>query len=301
MYFSHTQWITAPREAPNGRMLFAIGDIHGHANELIALHTVIRSEIDNEKELQHSVVYLGDYIDRGPDSKKTLEVLCSGIERKVDEIFLVGNHDQFLIELIKLDPSLDRYFINNWYENGGIATMRSLEVVGYGKLLDTNDLEELRTRTISALGPILVEFIMNLQPIQKIGDYVFVHAGIDPSADLDNQEFADLLLMREPFLSCPVSSWKHSFCVIHGHSISMPSVYNHRIGVDAGCYKNNVLCGVQIKKNLLRFIAVTQDPKYTWHEKLGGKTNKWDWSSPIDVCNVGRGSNCTTALSDANA
>ena len=291
MYFSHTQWIKAPRVAPSGQVLFAIGDVHGHADELMALHTVLRSEIDSQKEFQYSVIHLGDYIDRGPDSKKTLEILCSGINRKVDEVFLVGNHDQFLIELIKFDQSLDRSFINNWYENGGVNTMRSLQVDGYGRLLDSNALEELRARTISALGPVLVEFLKNLKPVYKIGDYVFVHAGIDPSTDLESQEFVDLLLIREPFLSSS-ASWKHSFCVVHGHSISMPSVHRHRVSVDAGCYKNGALCAVQIKENLLRFIAVTQDRKYPWREKLGGKINEWNWISPIDVCTLERTSGC---------
>ena len=280
MYFSHTQWTKAPRVAPSGQMLFAIGDIHGHADELMALHTVVRSEIDREQAFQHCVVHLGDYIDRGPDSKETLEVLCSGIGREVDEVFLIGNHDQFLIELLDLDPSLDTSFITNWYENGGVATMRSLQVEGYGRLLDSNDLEELRTRTISALGPTLVAFLRNLKPIHKIGDYVFVHAGIDPSTELENQEFADLLLIREPFLSSS-ASWRYPFCIVHGHSISMPSVHSHRVSVDAGCYVNGALCAVQIKENLLRFIAVARDPKYPWQKKLGGKAAEWDWSNPI--------------------
>ena len=285
MYFTHTQWTKAPMVSQSRQMIFAIGDVHGHADELMALHTVVRSEIDSQTEFQHSVVHLGDYIDRGPDSKRVLEILCSGIERKVDEVFLVGNHDQFLIELIDLDPSLDRCFINNWYDNGGVATMRSLGVAGYGRLLESNDLEELHARTILALGPALVAFLKNLKPMHKIGNYLFVHAGIDPSVDLEAQEFADLLLIREPFLSGS-KSWRHPFCVVHGHSISMPSVYSHRISTDAGCYQNGALCAVQIKENLLRFVAVSQDPIYTWHEKLGGQTNEWEWSDPIHLCKL---------------
>ena len=286
MYFSHTQWIKAPKFPPSRQMLFAIGDIHGHADELMAMHTVMRSEIDSQTEFQHSIVYLGDYIDRGPDSKRTLEILSSGIGRKVDEVFLVGNHDQYLIELISLDPSLDRYFINFWFEKGGVATMRSLGVTGYGRLLDANDLQELQARCVSALGSNLVAFLKRLKPVHKNGDYVFVHAGIDPSVKLEDQEFADLLLIREPFLSCS-ASWSHPFCVVHGHSISMPSVHSHRVSVDAGCNKNGALCAVQIKEDLLRFIAVTQDPKYPWMEKLGGKANEWNWSNPIPVCKLG--------------
>ncbi len=131
MYSSHTQWIAAPRVAPPGQMLFAVGDVHGHADELTALHSVLRSEIDREKSFHHSVVHLGDYIDRGPDSKKVFEILCAGMGSTADEVFLVGNHDQFLIEVIDLDPSLDRAFFNNWYDNGGATTMQSLRYAPY--------------------------------------------------------------------------------------------------------------------------------------------------------------------------
>ena len=123
----------------------------------------------------------------------------------------------------------------------------SLGVTGYGRLLDANDLQELQARCVSALGSNLVAFLKRLKPVHKNGDYVFVHAGIDPSVKLEDQEFADLLLIREPFLSCS-ASWSHPFCVVHGHSISMPSVHSHRVSVDAGCNKNGALCAVQIKE-----------------------------------------------------
>ncbi len=210
MYFSHTQWSKAPQVTPIGKMLFAIGDVHGYADELTALHTVVRSEIDHNIEFQHVVVHLGDYIDRGHDSKKVLEILSSGIGRNVEEVFLVGNHDQYLIELINFDSSLDRDFISSWYNQGGIATMQSLGVDGYGRLFDSGNFKELQTRTIKALGAFLKTFLNNLKPIHKIGDYVFVHAGIDPLLSIENQDFADLLLIREPFLSC-AASWRVRF------------------------------------------------------------------------------------------
>lgn len=88
-------------------------------------------------------------------------------------------------------------------------------------------------RTEEALGPARVEFLSSLLPSHKIGNYVFVHAGIDPEQPLDEQEFADLVLFRHAFLDADADR-KHSFCVVHGHSIASPTVKLHRIAVDAG-------------------------------------------------------------------
>jgi serine/threonine protein phosphatase 1 len=155
--------------------------------------------------------------------------------------------------------------------------MRNLNIEGYGRLIESNRIDDLRTRVASSLGSELIVFLNGLSPIHRIGDYVFVHAGIDPSVNLENQEFSDLLLIREPFLSSS-DSWIHPFCVIHGHSISKPSVHKHRISVDAGCYSNGALCAVQIKSDKLRFIGVTKQPGYLWNEKLGNKHNKLQWN-----------------------
>lgn len=283
MQFAHTQWVPAPRPAPDGEMLFAVGDVHGHASELAALHQVLRAQIDAHPELHHSVVHLGDYIDRGPDAAGTLTLLAAGLGRAgVSEVNLVGNHDQYLIELLDLDPSLDRAFVTNWYDNGGTATMRSLGVEGYGRLLDSNRLAELRDRTQQALGTEREAVLRRLQPMHRIGDYVFVHAGIDPAVALDAQDFGDLLLMREPFLGAG-RNWPHPFCVVHGHSIAMPAVHRHRIGVDAGCYQHGALCAVQVHGERLRFLGVAAAEDHPWQQQLAGRHGEWQWSAPLPV------------------
>jgi len=207
MYYSHTQWIKAPRIAPNDQIIFAVGDIHGCAEELQALRKIIQSEIILYPKEQLTVVYLGDYIDRGGNSKQVLDILTSDIDtdvdRKVQEVFLVGNHEQFLLELLNLDPELDRYIVDSWYENGGIATMESLGVEGYGRLLMANNLAELSHRTAGVLGSKLINFLRNLKSDYRMGDYVFVHAGINPAHNMDQQNFHDLVWIREPFLSAP--------------------------------------------------------------------------------------------------
>jgi serine/threonine protein phosphatase 1 len=284
MYYSYTQWIKAPRIAPDDQMIFAVGDIHGCATELLALQKIIQSEIILYPKEQHTVVYLGDYIDRGVNSKQVLEILTSDIDtdvqRKVEEVFLVGNHEQFLLELLNLDPELDRYFVNSWYDNGGTATMESLGVEGYGRLLMANNLTELSHRTAEALGPKSINFLRNLKSDYRMGDYVFVHAGINPAHNMEQQDFHDLVWIREPFLSAP-EGWKHDFCVVHGHSISAPTILDHRVGVDVGCFRYGVLCAVQLKDNLLRFIGVAIHPDLFYQDKLINNEINWVWAKPV--------------------
>ena len=114
--------------------------------------------------------------------------------------------------------------------------------------------------------------------MHRAGDYVFVHAGIDPDIDLDAQDFTDLLLIREPVLNAG-PSWRHSFCVVHGHSISMPIVDSHRIGVDAGCYVYGALCSVQIENERMRFVGVSKKADFSWQIRLG-QGGYWNWSKP---------------------
>lgn len=279
MYITYSNWMEGPRRVPDGCTMFAVGDVHGHADELQSLQFAISHEIAKRPDTVGHVIYLGDYIDRGPEPRRVLEILAAGIGIPTHEVFLVGNHDQFLIELLNLDPNLDRYFIMNWYENGGDITMQNLDVCGYGRLLDHGDLPELRDRTAKALGPVLLDFLDRLQPIHQIGDYVFVHAGIDPARGLEDQDFVDLLLIREPFLSS-AESWPHSFCVVHGHSIAPPAVYSHRIGVDAGCYTTGALCAVQLLGDQVRFIAVTREKSSSWLDRLELPAKSWSWSTP---------------------
>jgi serine/threonine protein phosphatase 1 len=282
VYFSHTQWVEGRWTAPVGKTLYAVGDVHGHSAELAALHAVIRGEIDRHAEMSHSVIHLGDYIDRGPDSKGVLDILCGGIGRPVEQVFLLGNHDQFLIELIEMNPSLDARFVESWFDNGGADTMLSLGVCGYGAFLADDDVASLRLQVLAALGPRLVDFLRRLSLCHRSGEYLFVHAGIDPSVPLELQEFSDLLMIRKPFLGA-ADRWRQPFCVVHGHSIELPRLHPHRIGVDAGCFVNGVLCAVQLRGRSVRFLAVTPEPDFPWDLVMGGEDDFWQWAPPQQV------------------
>ncbi|HKJ17025.1 MAG TPA: metallophosphoesterase [Xanthomonadales bacterium] len=273
---STTNWVEGP--FPHDDVdVFAIGDIHGCPDELEALHTTINSV---KPSAESNIVHLGDYVDRGPGSARVLEYLADYSESNDSAVFIRGNHDQFLIELVQPDPDpdLDRYFINMWYENGGTQTMRSLGVNGYGRLLEQGNIAELRKRTIAALGEQRIDFLLSTTLHHQVGNYLFVHAGIRPGMSLEEQDFSDLLLIREPFLSAQ-DNWDHPFCVVHGHSISTPGVLPHRIAVDAGVYLNGTLCAVQISKQGIRFIGVTKDADFSWGERFDNPSIGLSWKA----------------------
>jgi diadenosine tetraphosphatase ApaH/serine/threonine PP2A family protein phosphatase len=279
MHSAATQWVRSPRNAPSGTLIFAVGDVHGHADELLAMQSLLRRLGSSTRGKRILIVYLGDYIDRGPAIGRTIDLLESepAHEAGIERVHLAGNHDQSLIEVLNCDQDIDLPFISMWYENGGEHTMRDLGVDGYGRLPGAGDFSELSARTRLALGQRRVAFIERLILVYRAGDYVFAHAGIDPNKDLDSQEITDLLLIREPFLSAS-SGWRHPFCVVHGHSISMPSVHAHRIGVDAGCYKYGALCAVQLEEDRLRFLGVAHDSNFPWNERLGN-SGQWNWEA----------------------
>lgn len=275
MFVSTTNWVEGP--FPHDDVdVFAVGDIHGCHDELRALHSAIHAIEPNADK--STIVHLGDYVDRGPASSEVLEYLSEFSESGVSSVFVRGNHDQFLIELVQPDPDpdLDRYFINMWYENGGTQTMRSLGVHGFGRLLDEGNIPELRKRTIAALGERRIDFLLSTTLHHRVGHYLFVHAGIRPGKALADQEFSDLLLIREPFLSGE-GDWDYPFCVVHGHSISTPGVWPHRIAVDAGVYVNGTLCAAQISSRGIRFIGVTRDGAFPWGRRFDNPSVGLSW------------------------
>jgi hypothetical protein len=158
------------------------------------------------------VVYLGDYVDRGPDSGRALDLLAANRtdEPNLRRIYLTGNHDQYLVDFIRPGGYIDMNFLAMWFANGGEQTLQSLGLREYGRLVNAGRLEELGGMTRAALGSSRVALLERLRLCHKAGDYLFVHAGIDPAVDLEVQDRSDLLMIREPFLSA-ARYWRHSF------------------------------------------------------------------------------------------
>ncbi len=252
-------WQPAPRTLPAGRMVFAIGDVHGHADHLRALQDCIAGIIAAEAAPvardagpAATVVWLGDYVDRGWQPLETLDLVAAGLGRPgVEEVRLRGNHDVYLRDAATgRDVSLPRLL--NWWRFGGEETLKCL--APDARIEAPGDLVAALAQS---LGAERLAFLEGLALQHRIGDYVFVHAGLHPQRPLDGQCEEDLLWIREPFLSAP--DWPHPVTVVHGHTPEGPLALDHRICVDSGVFLSGALSAVELRGGDLRFITARRE------------------------------------------
>ena len=216
---------TAEARAPRGLRLYAVGDVHGCEDLLAEVHGRIEKDLARRPAEDWRVIHVGDYIDRGPDSRGV-------IERAIDRLArgrcycLRGNHEQFLIDLI-LDP--DGESAGTWLINGGARTLAS-----YGLATDLLAVAgpELRRQVLETIPAAHQQFLLGLPHLVRFGDYAFVHAGIRPGRPLAEQQAHDLVWIREPFLS---DARDHGPVVVHGHTpVAAVDTRANRINIDTG-------------------------------------------------------------------
>lgn len=208
--------------------IYVIPDIHGHADKLANALELI--ERDGGKDAQ--IVFLGDYIDRGPDSKGVLQTLIDGKESDRNWTFLKGNHDRFM-EYFFSDPMrFDPHFLvgYDWFHKrlGGIETLGSYGVEVNEKRRYYDILSEAR----SVVPPAHLDFIRSLDLTHQQDNLLFVHAGIRPEVPLHDQNEQDLVWIRDEFHAY---TKPHPWLVIHDHTVvDEPTHYGNRINLDAG-------------------------------------------------------------------
>jgi len=208
--------------------IYAIGDIHGQKTKLedaLAL-------IERDGGLEAQVVFLGDYVDRGPDSRGVLTTLMQGQREGRNWTFLRGNHDRmfqnFVEQGTEYDPNVKSGLSWTHPRLGGMETLRS-----YGILAD----ESVPTRDLIAAAELAVPqehlvFLEGLDPFAERGDWLFVHAGIRPGTALWDQSEDDLCWIRDDFLTDPR---RHPWIVVHGHTaVDRAEHRGNRINLDSG-------------------------------------------------------------------
>ena len=257
MYLFASDWEGSPRPAPPGLALFAVGDVHGRSDLLAAMHEVLRREVSACGGAAE-VVRIGDYIDRGPRPIAALRLAAGGLGIDgVSEVNLRGNHEQMLIDVLD-DPVGDPDAVELWLRNGGDTV---LDELGCEWALDpVVPRVGMRDILLAVLSDDDLAFLRGLPLIHRVGDIVFVHAGIDPQRSLDAAKPATLLWIRGPFLRAQ-GGWPHPFVVVHGHTIGPPEVLPHRIGIDTGAVVSGALTAVQIVGDRLRFLIVCDAPR----------------------------------------
>ena len=223
---------TLPR-VPEGYRVYAVGDIHGRADLLARLHRSIRADAERTRARHKVLVYLGDYIDRGPDSRDVVNMLVHMPLGGFETIHLKGNHEDLLLDY--LDGGDGRV----WLFNGGDATLASYGEAVYDPYLRGSELERLRRRLLAGIPADHLAFLRGLKTRHAVGDYLFVHAGVRPGVALDDQKEKDLIWIRGPFLDATEDFGK---VVVHGHTIHpTPELLDNRIGIDTGAFATNRL------------------------------------------------------------
>src|SRR5688572_22816440 len=162
-----------PASVPDGLRVYAIGDIHGRLDLLRTVADMIEANETLARPARSVAIFLGDYIDRGPESRGVVEFLLGWRPRNVETVFLRGNHEDMMLNALQM-PDM----FHMWAMNGGLATAQSYGVALDPYLSATADMHDVVRRLDDALPPAHRHFLENLPIGLEIGDYLFVHAGV---------------------------------------------------------------------------------------------------------------------------
>lgn len=229
-----------------GARVYAVGDVHGCIDHLDRMLALIEDDVAGYDGAVH-LVFLGDLIDRGPDSRGVIDRIMAYRIRSDQPICIVGNHEEFLLRSLEGDAAT----LAQWLEFGGAECLRS-----YG-----GDADYILGKSDHAAAVALREtipeehaaFIRGFGDTFRFGDYLFVHAGIRPGLPLDQQDLADLRWIREPFLSY---RGNHGFMVVHGHTVTETvDERANRIGIDTGAYRGGSLTALVVEGAERRYLS----------------------------------------------
>lgn len=244
----------APARVPDGARVYAVGDIHGRLDLLERLLRLMeqdaaRPQAGRPAPERISVVFLGDYVDRGPQSREVVERLMQGPGGALagaQWVCLKGNHEEQMVRFVDQTSAGA-----GWVLNGGLETVRSYAGdIPDGLAGDMGALQLLLTRS---LPPSHLRFLARLPVMHREGDYVFVHAGLRPGIAIEDQMPSDLLWIRDDFLHDPRPL---GAVVVHGHTPGpLPEIRPNRIGIDTRAYASGNLTAVVLEGTEKRFLV----------------------------------------------
>jgi serine/threonine protein phosphatase 1 len=222
-----------------GERIYAVGDIHGRLDLLDRLLRSVEEDSCRRASATTRLVFLGDLVNRGAESKGVVERLLAISESETESIFLKGNHEEILVGAYRGDRRLAGLL----HRVGGRETLMSYGVSP--EEYDHADLGEL-TRLMQAHIPEThMRFLDRFRKWYVNGDYLFVHAGIRPGLPLEQQKESDLRWIRREFIE---SKQDHGRMIIHGHSICEEiDEQSNRIGIDTGAYASGRLTAIGLE------------------------------------------------------
>jgi serine/threonine protein phosphatase 1 len=236
-------------QAPIGQRVYAIGDIHGRADLLDDLLMQIDADLRTcAPQDRPALVFLGDYIDRGTQSRQVIDRLLSLSRVRYDCYFLRGNHESALLDFLERPASGQA-----WLNFGGAETLYAYGVKAPAQGAGEREFRNVANALRAALPDAHLEFMRGLQLYVRLGDYLFVHAGLRPGRSLARQNETDLLEIREPFLKRK-ARWP--FVVVHGHSpVEEATREAGRIALDTGAYATGRLSAVRLEGDSVAFLS----------------------------------------------
>ncbi len=239
---------------PPGERVYAVGDIHGRLDLLDRLLGLIDAYETARPCTDTSIIFLGDYIDRGPDSCGVIERLLGDFPYGAKAHFLRGNHEAIMLRCLR-GPEM----FANWAANGGLATLRSYGLDASFSADGPTLLRQLR----DVLPETHLAFLKGLKMTMERGDYFFVHAGVRPGVPLASQAEEDCLWIREKFLDHRGSFGK---IVVHGHTpVAEPEMLANRIGIDTGSFFSGRLTALRLEGKSRAFLTAEGDGE--WRER----------------------------------
>jgi serine/threonine protein phosphatase 1 len=240
-----------PRGKVDGQLVYAIGDIHGCYDQLRRLLADISADAESRaKGRTATLIFCGDYVDRGPASAQVLDALCWLKRHGPFHVhFLKGNHEQVMLTYLA-DPEA----AHEWMRFGGVETLASYGVTAPSPDDGPERHVVARDDLLERMPVAHLRFLESLELMVGIGDYAFVHAGVRPEIPLADQREQDLLWIRKGFVDVET---KHERIIVHGHTWadSQPILQPHRIGIDTGVYETGVLTAVRIEDDVVEIIA----------------------------------------------
>lgn len=241
----------SPAAGPADSRLYAVGDIHGRRDLLEQLLDAIEADVSSRPPRKTYIVFLGDFIDRGPDSAGVIETLRTYSPSFAKPIFIAGNHEEVFFRILGGEQGV----LRDWLNFGGAECAQSygLDPKRLERLEPAAAIEQLR----KAVPESHVEFFDGLADTFRFGSYLFVHAGIRPGVELFEQDQFDLRWIREPFLS---HGQEHGMIVVHGHTIvSEVDERANRICIDTGAYRTGRLTALGIEGTDRWYLSATAD------------------------------------------
>lgn len=227
--------MTASNISPNGadtRPLVAVGDIHGRLDLLDKLLAKVTRKMKGQA---FRWIFLGDYIDRGPDSRQVIDTLIALKESYPDTVFLKGNHEEAMLDFLAVGEEAD-----GWIYWGGEQTLESYGIT-LGADVDLGFAQEQLADTLPASH---FSFLMDLVLRHDQREFVFVHAGLHPERAVDDQQAKDLLWIRDHFFDEGEGVFPDHI-VVHGHTpVKRPDNRGWRINVDTGAFWSSKLTAV---------------------------------------------------------